>query len=252
MTIQHCSDLHIEFRDNARYLQEHPLQTGSDVLLLAGDIVPFAEMKKHKTFFDFLSDHYHTTYWLPGNHEYYGSDLAERSGCIHEKIRDNIFLVNNLAIEHESVRFIFSTLWSHISPVNQREIQRGMFDFHTIQYRSQPFTAHHYNEQHQHCRQFLTETLQQSAAGKTVVITHHIPTFLHYPERYRESILNEAFATELFELIENSHADYWIYGHHHQPVPAFKIGDTSLITNQLGYVKRKEHLAFNAGATLIW
>jgi len=36
--------------------------------------------------------------------------------------------------------------------------------------------------------------------------------------------LNEAFAVELFELIEDSGPDYWIYGHHHNNIPDFSIG----------------------------
>ena len=59
------------------------------------------------------------------------------------------------------------------------------------------------------------------------------------------SILNEGFAVELYDLIESSNAQYWIYGHHHQNVPAFKIGATTLLTNQLGYVHQEEHSGFD-------
>jgi Icc-related predicted phosphoesterase len=79
---------------------------------------------------------------------------------------------------------------------------------------------------------------------KTIVVTHHLPTFLNYPEKYRDSELNTAFATELFDLIEPSNVDYWIFGHSHEVVPEFKIGKTTLTTNQLGYVEYGEHLSF--------
>lgn len=73
---------------------------------------------------------------------------------------------------------------------------------------------------------------------------------MNYPEQYRGDTLNEAFATELFNKIENSKIDSWIYGHHHTNTPAFKIGGTSMLTNQLGYVQNNEHNTFNSEAII--
>jgi predicted phosphohydrolase len=249
MTIQYCSDLHLEFRENKQYLLGNPLKPSGEVLLLAGDIVLFAEMDKHAAFFNFVADHFETTYWIPGNHEYYRSDLADRSGPFHEKIRSNVFLVNNAAINNSGVRFVFSTLWSHISPLNQRAIHQSMSDFRVIKYKGKPFTPADYNEQHEWCLGFLKTELRQKAE-KTIVISHHAPTFMNYPEKYKGDVLNEAFASEQFDLIEASSADYWIYGHHHQPVPPFEIGSTKLISNQLGYVQHREHIGFDSGACI--
>ncbi|MEX0983403.1 MAG: hypothetical protein WDZ47_15130 [Bacteroidales bacterium] len=58
-------------------------------------------------------------------------------------------------------------------------------------------------------------------------------------------MLNEAFAVEMFDLIETSSIDYWVYGHHHANTPEFFIGKTRLITNQLGYVQQNEHGLFD-------
>jgi predicted phosphohydrolase len=110
MVLQYCSDLHLEFRENKQFLNQHPLQPKAEILILAGDIVPFSEMVKRKDFFNYISDNFKITYWLPGNHEYCYSDAAERSGSFGEKIRDNIFLVNNISIQQGDIRLIFSTL----------------------------------------------------------------------------------------------------------------------------------------------
>jgi DNA-binding NarL/FixJ family response regulator len=55
--------------------------------------------------------------------------------------------------------------------------------------------------------------LPSEEGKKTIVVSHHIPTFYNYPEKYRHSELNTAFATELFDLIEVSNVDYWILPH---------------------------------------
>ena len=249
MRVQYCSDLHLEFRENKQYLTDNPLKPKAEVLVLAGDIVPFPVMNKHAEFFDFIADHFEITYWVPGNHEYYHSDLGNRSETLQEKIRSNVHLVNNVAIEHKSVRFVFSTLWSAISPANQWPIQQGVADFQVIKLRGKPFTVFDYNQQHQACLRFLKEELNKRVE-KTIVVTHHVPTFLYYPEKYKGDILNEAFASEQFGLIEMCGANYWIYGHHHQRIPDFLIGNTTLTSNQLGYVKHLENKGFNHEAVI--
>src|SRR5258705_2583308 len=168
MTIQYCSDLHLEFHENVDFLEENPLKPVGEVLLLAGDIVPFARMKKHSTFFDFVSDNFETVYWLPGNHEYYHFDLSEKYGTLNEKIRPDVFLVNNYDVEPDGVRFIFKTLWSRISPPKQTRIQRKMNDFRLIKYNGKHFTPSDYNKLHLESTAFLQDALQLKGASKTV------------------------------------------------------------------------------------
>ena len=245
MKLQYCSDLHLEMSANRAFLQRYPLPVKGDILILAGDIVPFAVMDDHKDFFDYLADNFAHTYWLPGNHEYYGSDIAQRSGVMHEKIRSNVSLVNHITIDRAPVRLIFSTLWSHISPTQESEIQRRLSDFHTIKYNGQKLTPATYNHLHTDCLHFLQQEIQKATALTKVVITHHVPTFMHYPEAYKNDNLNQAFATELHDLIYPSHIHLWLYGHNHSNTPDFKIGNTILATNQLGYVKPGRKNAFD-------
>ncbi len=245
MIIQYTSDLHLEFPENKNFLKTNPIQALGDVLLLTGDIVPFAVMDKHADFFDFLSDNFKTTYWIPGNHEYYYFDLAKKCGVLNENIRNNVHLVNNLSIIQDDVRFIFSTLWTKISPANHWKIERSLSDFHVIKYNNKRFTIEEFNQLHQESIAFIEHELQLNHDGKTVVATHHVPTFVNYPEQYKGDALNEAFAVELFDMIYNSKINYWVFGHHHHNREPFKLGNTNMLTNQLGYVAENEHVGYN-------
>lgn len=251
MTIQYCSDLHLEFNQNKEFLKRNPLQVKGDILVLAGDIVPFSIMDKHKDFFSFAADNFQYTYWLPGNHEYYHSDISVRSGILHEKIKNNVFLVNNTVAEHENVQLIFSTLWSKINPNDEWHIERSMNDFNLIRYKSYRLSSPVYNQLHLACLAFLQQAINTESAQKKVVVTHHVPTFMHYPPQYKGDILNQAFAVELYDIIESSAISYWLYGHHHTNTPAFKIGNTLLLTNQLGYVHCNEHTTFMNNKNII-
>ena len=91
---------------------------------------------------------------------------------------------------------------------------------------------------------FIEETLLKNKNQKNVVVSHHVPTFLNYPEEHKQSKVNQGFATELYDLIHDSSIDYWIYGHHHSNIPEFEINGTKLITNQLGYVKYKKNKTY--------
>ena len=250
MKIQYCSDLHFEFQDNKEFILDNPIEPNADILILAGDIVPFAVMDKHNDFLDYISRNFKMTYWIPGNHEYYYYNV-DSSSFLETEIRENIYLVNNCVKEIEGVNFVFSTLWSNISEDKRWIIQQSLSDFKVIKYKDHLINVDDYNLLHQECKKFLQKTLAIKSDNKTIVVTHHAPTFLNYPEKYINSKINEAFATNLTDLIHDSNVDYWIYGHHHSNVRKFQIGNTKLVTNQLGYVKYNENHGYNNKAIII-
>lgn len=245
MKIQYCSDLHLEFPANKRFLERHPLERAGEVLILAGDIMPLGTIEKHKEILNRLADNYEMVYWVPGNHEFYGFDAASVANPLLEKIRSNIWLANNMAFTYNGVNIICTTLWSKISIAHEWEIQRSISDFHAIRWGNKRFTPREFNELHQQALQFLDFELKNKNGQKNIVVTHHVPTLLHYPEKYRLDVINEAFAVELYDTIFESLTDYWVYGHHHNNTQAFEIGKTKLLTNQLGYVELGEEAGFN-------
>ena len=255
MQLQIASDLHLEFPENKYFLKDNPLKVAGDILLLAGDILTLKNIEWYSDFLNFVSDNYSHTYWVPGNHEYYNFDMANRAGSFKEAIRSNVTLLNNQSVVLGDVNLHFSTLWSNIFS-SAWEIKNSLSDFHVIKYQGSRLTIDQYNSMHAAAMRFLEGALFNKSADenskqKNIVVTHHVPTFQHYPPQYLGSALNEAFATDLDEFIIASAADYWIYGHHHSNTDDFKIGETTLVTNQFGYVQANEHKTFNPGKNIV-
>jgi hypothetical protein len=220
------------------------------VLILAGDILPLGLHKKQTEFIDLMADSFEMVYWIPGNHEYYGHDLATVSDPLLEKLRSNVWLLNNQVVTYNNVNFICTTLWSKINVINALDIQRGISDFFSIRWQGKKFTTREFNQLHNRSVSFLEKAIKEGNVGKNIIVTHHVPTLYQYPAQYRQSPLNDAFVTELFDTIHESGAEYWIYGHHHCNIPAFTVGSTTLLTNQLGYVEYNEQAGFKTNACI--
>jgi Icc-related predicted phosphoesterase len=250
MNIQYCSDLHLEFIKNTYYLHTNRLVPQADILVLAGDIIPLWKNLSKEKYFDFLSNSFKKVYWVPGNHEYYNSDISKYSALNTKDIRGNVHVVKDMVIPVDGVNLIFSTLWSHISVPNELFIKSHLTDFSLIRIGDEAFRPKHFNILHQNSLKFIEHSLSTLKDEKNVVITHHVPTLFNYPEAYKNSPLNEAFAVELYSLIEKYQPEAWIYGHSHCNTPEFTIGKTRLVTNQFGYVDMKEHKDFRVDACI--
>lgn len=122
--IQYCSVLHLEFQKDRNFLTKNPIKPVGDIMILAGDIVPFVALKEHNRFFDELSEKFETVFWVPGNHEFYHSDLIHYSEQYNKEIRKNIFLVHNQVIKIDNLKLVFSTLWTKISEQNSYYIEK--------------------------------------------------------------------------------------------------------------------------------
>lgn len=246
MLFQYASDLHLEFKENAYYFASRPLIPSAPVLLLAGDICTLKNLERFDEVLDMLSRQFDQVYWIPGNHEYYHFDLFNKCGSFATRLRHNVFLVNDFAVTIEGSRLIFSTLWSHVSLLNRPAVERGMNDFHLISYNGERLNANITNRLHLESLRFIKgELTNLEPDQKSIVVTHHVPTFANYPPQYLGTALNEGFATNLDNLIQECGPDVWIYGHHHQNIPGFQLGNTQLLTNQMGYVAHHEHLGFD-------
>lgn len=241
MKIQYASDLHIEFYDNSVFLARNPFKVAGDVLVLAGDIFPLKEWKDYRQhrFFDWCRDNFRETILIPGNHEFYGSDIADWDGEWELELRPNVRMHQNRVLRIDDVDFILTTLWSRIPERLGGYFRKNMSDFTLIRKGKGPFTVHCYNEEHEKCLAFLKEAVASSKAPKKVVVTHHVPTSLCVAPEHKGSTLNPGFTVDLSEYIQSSDIDLWIYGHSHRSIDA-SIEKTRIVSNQVGYVAYSE------------
>ncbi len=250
MKIQYASDLHLEFTENYSFLFRNRLIPKADILILAGDIYPFFKYNDSEKYFDFLSESFQEVYWLPGNHEYYYSDVIRYHKFGEKPVRPNIHVIKDRVVTIDGVNLIFTTLWGNISVKNELYIKSHVSDFSCIRINGEDFRPKHFNELHKQSLLFLENELDLRRNEKNVVITHHVPTLLNYNKEYKISPINEAFAVELYDFIEGYQPEAWMYGHSHVNTPEFNIGKTRLVTNQLGYVEMNEHLKFRLDAII--
>jgi Icc-related predicted phosphoesterase len=251
MKIQYYSDIHLEFDANRKYLRQEPFDITGDILILAGDIVPLHEAYFKDEFFDKISNCYKMVFWVPGNHEYYHKDLMEFASAMHIKIRDNVFIVNNISLEYNQIYFVFSTLWSKISQQNKKIVEQFVEDFNCILKNDKKLTAGDFNKLHAESLHFIKESLGKRPGLPSVVVTHHLPSSMCNSRKHRKSLINEAFCVDLTDYIEHCGANFWIYGHSHFNRKPLIIGSTILLTNQLGYLQYNENLDFKPGAYFV-
>jgi predicted phosphohydrolase len=250
MKFQYVSDLHLEFKENARWLSKNPINPKADILLLAGDIMNFHRIDQGMDFLKYCSDQWEETYWVGGNHEFYGSDIEPYVDTFCESILDNVFFLNNTVKRVGDIDLLFTSLWTDIPDNKKPAIGSRMNDYRMIRYGKELFTCDHANSIHEKAKDFLVSYRKEEGV-KSVVVSHHVPTFVSYPSEFRRSVINNAFATDMDLLIEATQHEAWIFGHHHRNVKEFKVGNTRMLTNQLGYIEMRERKGFDPEKVLM-
>lgn len=249
MKIQIASDLHLEFKENRAWVRENPLIPAADLLILAGDTVPYIYNNLASEFMEKFSRDFKQVFSIFGNHEFYRGEISHAYPSFDENTYDNYRMVNNVILDYEDVRFIFTTLWSYV-PLEAREnVQNTMNDYRVINKRTifkelqiiQIEDMLNYFEQ---SLTFLKKELQNARDKKVIVVTHHVPVMQGLlPYSFMPDI-KFAYGNDLeYLILENPQIKYWICGHSHK-ADLRKIGDTTLIRNPLGYVFQNQHKGF--------
>jgi predicted phosphohydrolase len=247
LRIQYCSDLHLEFEENRRYIASNQLRVNGDILILAGDIVPLHDEFLNNPFFAYISKSYRQVFWVPGNHEYYYRNISDFNISFNLKLHENINIVNNIEVQYEDIQFIFSTLWSEISEKNEKYIEQCVSDFECITKNDRKFKVSDFNKLHYESLDFLKQSTARTK-NKVVIVTHHVPSYFCNMPVHNNSPIKEAFSIDLTDYIEKSNANFWIYGHSHFNQRPLHIGKTIMLTNQLGYIQLNEQEGFKLNA----
>jgi hypothetical protein len=238
------SDLHNEFGGFKVHPREDDHET---IVVLAGDIDLGCTARK---FVDKLVSKFRAVIYVPGNHEYYGrviEDIDERWKKASNQI-PNFHFLNPGEVRFQEVRFIGCTLWTDFrnqDPICMHDARARLNDYNQIEIRSpsglstwklNPDYIANVNLGH---RAFIEDKLQEPFEGKTVVVTHHAPTFHSIKPKYQNDpsmrYLNFAYAnTGLEEWFEKYDFDYWFHGHVHSKQKHELFGKT-IMANPRGY-----------------
>lgn len=236
MKIQVFSDLHGSIPK---------VDKSADYIFCPGDIAT-TPIKASKIFSVIREQTKVPIFYVLGNHEYYGNvfpDVIEdyRTAC---KI-SNVDLLENEAVRI-SLDFVIlgCTLWTDYD--NGRGIANaimGMNDFDEIRNAAGCSTCpDDFIKAHKKSREFLITELERNRrlGFKTLILTHHMPSFSLINWQYKGSPLNGAFAVDMDEIFTEYKPSVWFYGHTHK-FKDINLADTRFVCNPYGYIFNGSH-----------
>jgi len=239
MKLHILSDLHLEFEDFT------PPPAEADVVVLAGDIgggtdgVEWAAQRFPAR----------PVVYVPGNHEYYGHDIALVDE-LAAAAPDHVHVLSDGAVELGGVRFLCSTLWTDFRLHGEgdawfarQRARRSITDFHSIRIGGRRLRPEDTVEFHERSRAWLERELGRVFDGPTVVVTHFLPAMPSIAARYANDPLNPAFASRLEPVIERYRPALWIHGHTHMPCD-YELFGTRVVCNPRGYPREFEKSGF--------
>ncbi|MDD4929007.1 MAG: hypothetical protein PHP85_07005 [Gallionella sp.] len=180
---------------------------------------------------------------MPGNHEYYRSEIGVENELMAAAADVyGVHVLNRAQVIIGGVRFLGATLWTDFRLFGEEERPwayaaglNGLSDFRLIDYGAQTFMPQDSAKLNQADVAWLESMLRDEAYdGKTVVVTHHLPSALSVAGRYKENLLSACFASNLDRLMGRS--ELWIHGHTHDSFD-YEIKKTRVICNPRGYCK---------------
>ena len=240
MKIRVVSDIHLEFAP----IELEPI--GEDLIVLAGDIsigtngLQFAK--------DLARRFGVPAIVLCGNHEFYRQswegllrDLTEQADLTDRIESGRATFFENSCATYQGVRFIGATLWTDMeffgkNFIVETRVQHSLADYRWIvsEITQAPITVEDTIARHVESLAYIGSRLEEKFDGPTVVITHHTPSALSVPERYKTDYVTAGFSSRLEDFILDHEIALFIHGHTHDHYD-YKLGETRIVANPRGY-----------------
>ena len=184
--------------------------------------------------------------YVCGNHEYYGKKTYKINRQLRELSENfNLFFLENDALVLESIRFLGCTLWTDFCLFGGEHrrwtmhiARQRMTDFRRITHRTE--RGYHKLRPldtavlHSRSVRFLQERLEEQFDGKTIVVTHHLPTPRSLQGNLGDNMIDASYCSDLEWMIIKYKPEIWIHGHRHFKCD-YQVGDTRIICNSRGY-----------------
>jgi predicted MPP superfamily phosphohydrolase len=210
------------------------------LIVFAGDIAK--KIKAMEYAIDAMEKHEKPVIFVPGNHEYYGTDFNEMNDRFTElaEQHEHLHYLNRQELVMGDVRFLGTTLWTNYfaelgvieRQKNQMILDDALNDHHKINVGGKRFDTSLCYEENKKCEVWLQDKLNQNFDGQTVVVTHHAPSLQCSHREFGLNLVSPGFVSNYHSLLEK--ADFWFYGHVHSNEDMI-IEGCRVVSNQTGY-----------------
>ena len=218
--LQVVSDLHLDFIPRCVDLL-NDWEVQAPALVVAGDVCEISANPYIFTqFAKIMCGKYQEVFYVPGNHEYWGSSFhatEEFLRELEESLGNFHFLTPGKVQTYEGHRIVGSTLWYSAPTSTWSDFTRINDGYNQIK------------EAHKKAKQWLSNIEEGD-----IVVTHMAPSYRSIAPQYVGNPLNKFFANDLEHIITEKKPYAWIHGHVHQAFD-YKIGDTRVLCNPWGY-----------------
>ncbi len=235
MKVQLISDVHVElwpeWKSSRMWLDFlDQIQTDADILVAAGDMFSLKASRMSWTIarLQELGSRYEHVLFVGGNHEFYGTSIAQG---MDQLLAADRMVFTNVKVLHsgkvitiDGQRFLGDTGWFPLPPMGAQTI---LDHNRIVGLDPDAYIAH------RAFRNFLDTDLQEG----DFVVSHHLPSNKSISAKYTNDPANPFFVTPdlEFDFIIPKQPAIWVHGHTHTGCE-YNIGKTRVICNPKGYV----------------